>query len=524
MDNENPVTVSPIHKRIRKDEFTAIIGHIDNFDVAQCNELLYRVDTAVRVRAVASGQTPGLMEFYWPHAPNVPLIMSSTKVDRSADYRDVVWTPHSPKETDTVSNRKPFSIELSGSNARAFEKSIATGHVDSVQNRLAARGFDVDAHVGGIQGMEFSERGNRRNGFLLTIDSNLAEDITTFTWDPITVDTVAAVPAPAPAPVLVSAVPEPFSISMSAIQSSSFDTLVKVGNARMVSARVQRFRVPLRAHVDQIGEVYFTGSELGSTQRYSMSSRPTFNADSIIYTWTPVKADVTETTEDKIGVTTPYAFITPEWDNPMMRMSHGVDISIDLENMGLHPDSPIIAVGAVATIRRLSGELEVVGKFYSTVNLAHANTLGFKTDASTVQWWMGQSAAARARFDNLDKAPKVGVVMAAFHGWVKSVIESCQSVGVWGNDETIDIVQLLAHMRAVGLDRPWHFTSHRCVRTIVDAAMFITNTCGNEWWPERKGILHDALDDAEHQAKIVRAAMTELAIVAGRVRRAPGNE
>lgn len=157
-------------------------------------------------------------------------------------------------------------------------------------------------------------------------------------------------------------------------------------------------------------------------------------------------------------------------------------IMVDLETLGKSSDAAIAAIGAVEFDETGTGQY-----FYTTVNPESCEAVGLKLDASTVMWWMQQSADARAALNNA--VTPLGVALAGFTEFV----ERCQAEQIWGNGATFDNVILASAYAACGLSRPWAFWNDRCYRTLKNLYPQV---------PFTKPITaHNALDDATAQAK-----------------------
>lgn len=159
-------------------------------------------------------------------------------------------------------------------------------------------------------------------------------------------------------------------------------------------------------------------------------------------------------------------------------------IMLDLETMGNGPQAAIIAIGAVAF--DLSG---IKSRFYVQVSLESSMRAGLVADPSTIMWWMQQSEQARIAFKDNDKAAQLRGVLGKFAQWLHEV----GGEQVWGNGASFDNAILSNAYRATGTEQPWKFWNDRCYRTFK--SMF------NAIPLERSGTHHNALDDAESQAK-----------------------
>jgi len=161
----------------------------------------------------------------------------------------------------------------------------------------------------------------------------------------------------------------------------------------------------------------------------------------------------------------------------------GMHVMVDLETLGTAPGSVIISLGAAQF-----NEGGVISTFYRRIDAQSCVRAGLTMDASTVEWWMNQSADARHVFTQ--KGDALHDALHDFCGWFP------KGACLWGNGATFDNVLLDSAYRAIKLDKPWPYWGDRCYRTVkalykhIEADPF-------------EGVKHNALDDAVHQARHV---------------------
>jgi hypothetical protein len=164
------------------------------------------------------------------------------------------------------------------------------------------------------------------------------------------------------------------------------------------------------------------------------------------------------------------------------------EVSIDIESMGTEPGSAVIGIGA-CFFNTTTGEIDE--GFYRAINLASCTARGLTMDASTIMWWMGQSDAARnaVRFSTypLERA------LADFNAWLAER-SAPDNLRPWMRGPSFDGSLLVAAYKACGIEPPWRFWNERCHRTLTARNPSVEP-------PEREGELHNALDDAKHQAR-----------------------
>lgn len=175
------------------------------------------------------------------------------------------------------------------------------------------------------------------------------------------------------------------------------------------------------------------------------------------------------------------------------------DIMLDLETAGQGPDAAIVAIGAVQFDR----DAGIIGeRFYAPVDLASAVAAGGIIDPSTVTWWLRQSDAARGELTR--PALQIGSALDTFDVWLQRM--GVRDLHVWGNGAAFDNVILAGAYKRFGRPVPWQFWNDRCYRTMKSLYPAVTL--------ERTGTHHNALDDAEHQARHLLAILAAMRGVA----------
>ena len=179
-------------------------------------------------------------------------------------------------------------------------------------------------------------------------------------------------------------------------------------------------------------------------------------------------------------------------------------IAIDLETLSTAPNAAIISIGAVAICEATGDKRSFYIGVDQSTQLEHSHQ-----SKSTMQWWSGQSGEARVAldyaFDGL--APSINHALGALTDWVMAIGETHNDVFVWGNGATFDITILESAYHNYGGTLPWNFRKTRDMRTLYE----ITNMFGLaddiRSQVQRTGVHHNALDDADYQARIVITSM-----------------
>ena len=167
----------------------------------------------------------------------------------------------------------------------------------------------------------------------------------------------------------------------------------------------------------------------------------------------------------------------------------GSNVMVDLETLDTQPSAIILSIGACLVTH---GEPSV--PFYRSISVDSCVDAGMTESASTRKFWDNQPAEARAVFTDPNQIPVIQA-LGDFAEYLRSF--GSGSVRVWGNGSDFDNVILADAYRRFGFDLPWRFYNNRCFRTVrklIGAGMVE---------PERQGTYHNALDDAQHQARIL---------------------
>lgn len=172
-------------------------------------------------------------------------------------------------------------------------------------------------------------------------------------------------------------------------------------------------------------------------------------------------------------------------------------IVLDLETLGTGPGCVILQIGAVAIdleSDEAPGEGEVFG---TTISVGLSLVHGFMVDDATHGWWLEQDRDLAWSVMSGNTEPERA--LRDFGQWVEKV----GGKYVWGNGPDFDVSILRAYYEEFCIDWPFAYNAPRDVRTIVDLAKrqgFDPKSIPFE------GNKHDGVDDALHEAKLIRGA------------------
>ena len=169
-------------------------------------------------------------------------------------------------------------------------------------------------------------------------------------------------------------------------------------------------------------------------------------------------------------------------------------IMVDLETLSTRSNARILAIGAV----KFTPERGVYDRFYRAIftpSIAVVEKFndvgGFHVSKSTLDWWRDQSIEARAVFADPDSMFIDGALMS-FTNWVSEDTPKRDAI-MWGNGASFDNSILSTAYALCGLEQPWEFWNNSCYRTLKNAFPEVSF--------ERIGVHHNAVDDAESQAR-----------------------
>lgn len=169
-----------------------------------------------------------------------------------------------------------------------------------------------------------------------------------------------------------------------------------------------------------------------------------------------------------------------------------MDIMLDLETTGVSAGCCILSIGACS--------LNLEHKFYAKIDIASCERIGLTKEAETMAWWGTQSAEAKieAFTGNVDILVALGQ-FADFLLNIERAMEIKGRVFIWGNGADFDQPLLGAAYLAAGMAKPWGAFNGRCYRTVKNLPQYRDIKIG-----EFRGMKHNALDDAVHQATHLR--------------------
>lgn len=189
------------------------------------------------------------------------------------------------------------------------------------------------------------------------------------------------------------------------------------------------------------------------------------------------------------------------------------DIMLDLETMDNVPSAAIVAIGAIQC-NLTTGETG--SKFYRVIDLNGQQNLNMTINANTLYWWLEQSEGAR-RALTVDGKISLMDMCITFSQWLGSIDPSGEKLRLWGNGASFDNAIIRYAYRQCGTELHSDtgpgvkFWNDRDMRTIVG---FYPRQMQEIWRHSnlRRGIAHNALDDAKHQVRYCSEILSELGV------------
>jgi hypothetical protein len=177
------------------------------------------------------------------------------------------------------------------------------------------------------------------------------------------------------------------------------------------------------------------------------------------------------------------------------------NLMVDLETLSTSSNAAIVSIGAVWFDPEKALD-DGYYQIYETVNIKSCIDAGFDLCGDTIKWWMAQPKEAQSVFND----PNQNTIQKALINLADYIYNVNPNVKVWGNGPSFDNAILANAYRRLNIEQPWMFYNERCYRTL----MAMASDMGFKPKIMEKGVPHNALDDAMHQAKNAIAAMNHI--------------
>jgi exodeoxyribonuclease VIII len=168
-------------------------------------------------------------------------------------------------------------------------------------------------------------------------------------------------------------------------------------------------------------------------------------------------------------------------------------VVIDFETLSTDNAAVVPSVAAVF------GDLRtgvITERLHLRLNVQAQVQQGYLIDASTLEFWMKQDAAARGYMSQILAGKGVIARDNAFRQLYAFIDRLPKGTRVFGNGPTFDLG--ICHKEWGVNNLPWDFWDERCVRSWDDLLRVFTNEKSADRVPFR-GVKHNPLDDCEHE-------------------------
>jgi len=178
-----------------------------------------------------------------------------------------------------------------------------------------------------------------------------------------------------------------------------------------------------------------------------------------------------------------------------------IDVMIDLEALAKH-NGVITEIGAVAFCPD-SGE--IYKRFHNHILISSSLAAGLTIDSGTLLWWLhpAQEEARQQMLIAQEMPETLGIraVLMSFAEWLKTEAEGYRHIWCQGMSYDFPLLSNAYH-RVLLQEQPWDFRKEMCSRELftLNATRLSVEL---EAMGGRKGTHHNALHDAENQARAV---------------------
>ncbi len=173
------------------------------------------------------------------------------------------------------------------------------------------------------------------------------------------------------------------------------------------------------------------------------------------------------------------------------------DLMVDLETLGTSPGCVVLSIGAVAFDSNGVSD----NKFYVEINIGSSQAGGqLFVDPKTLEWWNSQAEDAKALLARCETGGvPLGKALLMFSRFIYTECE--KDFHIWGNGASFDEPIISEVFKSIGMTPPWKYYNSRCYRTLKGLGAISVKE------PEFKGVKHNALNDAVHQAEYALMVM-----------------
>lgn len=185
---------------------------------------------------------------------------------------------------------------------------------------------------------------------------------------------------------------------------------------------------------------------------------------------------------------------------------------VDIETLATDPNAVVVSIGVAIYDPADDVRMKPVATGHYVINPTEQIIKGRSIDPKAVKFWSEQSAKA---IESITVPGDDGVFSAGEAlETIRSLFDSFNVVGVWGNGSDFDNVIVNNLCRTLGIPEVIHYRKSRCYRTL--RAMF-GNLIDDDGQQDRAAVHHNALQDALYQMrqhKRMHAALSQRGLLA----------
>lgn len=182
-------------------------------------------------------------------------------------------------------------------------------------------------------------------------------------------------------------------------------------------------------------------------------------------------------------------------------------VALDLETLGTDPGDAILSIGMVE-FNTATGEQGA--EFFCSFDEGEWLRAGYTFRQSTKEWWAKPGLEDARRFLTVSQMGMAEGLEAAYQWLARRDLGG----GLWSRGYMDETMLKLAIRRELGIEDPWHYRAASDARTLLRSIETI-DPVGHYFGYqdiEFVGTPHHALHDAQHEAKLVVAALKGLEV------------
>lgn len=173
-------------------------------------------------------------------------------------------------------------------------------------------------------------------------------------------------------------------------------------------------------------------------------------------------------------------------------------VMVDLETLGVDPDSVILTLGAVKFDPYTA--IEPTDHLYLKLDVEQQVEMGREVNEDTVEWWGRQDPAAQEEAFSTEGRVSVEQALRDLNRFVVG------ADAIWAQGSVFDIGMLENLYRMAGQPIPWPFWTVRDSRTLLGLVNY------NVREALKQTGLHNSLQDSIFQAKAVQRVFSDLGV------------